>query len=82
MTITYAGHVQEHVQRAILLLIDQTGRARPEAVFARCPRTDERDMTRAYEVLVAEGSLDRLEVGSAQARHTITEIGQQRLAAF
>jgi hypothetical protein len=82
MANIYPGHVQEHVQRAILLLIEQTGQVEPDAVFARCPRTDGRDISRAIEVLLDEGSLDHGQGSFAHGWPRITEKGRWRLTAF
>jgi hypothetical protein len=81
MGINYQGHVQEQVQAAILLLIERTGQAEPRAVFARCPKTDGRDITRAIEVLVTEGSLVAGQGGAPPAWPRITQRGRWRLAA-
>ena len=81
MGITHQGHVQEHMQATILLLIAQTGQVEPNAVFAQCPRTDRRDISRAIEVLVSQGCLEAQPAGEPGAWPRITDGGRRRLAA-
>jgi hypothetical protein len=64
------------------MLIEQTGRAEPRAVFARCPTADGRDINRAIEVLVAEGSLASGHGGAPSAELGITDRGRWRLASY
>jgi hypothetical protein len=56
------------VQQEILRLIDDAGVVDVRAVSRRLPETDERDLTRALQILLGEGLIERQPPLSSQTQ--------------
>jgi hypothetical protein len=84
--------MQQRVQQEILRLIDDAGVVDVRAVSRRLPETDERDLTRALQILLGEGLIERETPLSSQTQEKsaanidgpvhLTDAGHQRLAAL
>jgi len=81
--------MQQRVQKTVLRLIYEDGRAEPRAVAIRCPGSDEGDLQVAAEILELEGFIEASlpDSGLSVARWAaaredmrLTDAGLRRLA--